>query len=172
MDTKKAEILVQLAQGAKPRKLSDDFDVPYSTIMTWRREMGDSKVKDEVLDVAKADKVVLATVVEGIKEQATDNLPPATAKSMGRKLDQLEEGISSLQLLDTQFHDTIIKLLKWADKQITDDMSMRDWKMLASSIGDLHSAIFSKGGTNINLMQQNNSGSSARVERFKGSFRT
>jgi len=170
-EEKKVRILAELLTGKKPRALAEEYDVHYATVMTWKRESKEQKVESAVLDVAEADADVLHLVTEGIKKQSAEVLPPKQANSVIKKVDELKEGVNSLQLLDTAFHDTIMNLLTWANAQINEDMALKDWKLIANQIGELHSAIFSKGGTTVNMMQQNNSANSSRVETFKGSFR-
>ena len=157
MEDKKVAIKAELITGANARKLAEKYDVHYSTVVKYRNELRDGK--KDAIDVVDADieAPALHLIAEGVK--AKSDLPPKVQKVFEAKVDDIVEGISSLQLLDTEFHKTITKLLDWANNQITDDMAMKDWRMIASQIGDLHTAIFSKG-TTVNVQQNNNTGNS------------
>ena len=154
---KQSAIKAELVTGANPRKLADKYDLHYTTVIKYRNELREGKVESDVIDVANSDAHVLHTVAENIKAQNVEVLPPKGAQAFNDKIDDLVEGVNSLALLDTSFHNTITKLLGWADKQITDDMPLKDWKLIASSVGELHTSIFSKGGVNVNVQQNNGS---------------
>ncbi len=152
---KQSAIKAEIITGANPRKLADKYSVHYTTVIKYRNELRDGVVESEVLDVAASDAHVLHTVAENIKAQNVEVLPPKGAQAFNDKIDDLVEGVNSLALLDTAFHYTITTLLEWANKQITDDMPLKDWKVIASSVGELHTSIFSKGGVNVNVQQNN-----------------
>ena len=153
---KQVAIKAELVAGGNPRKLADKYGVHYTTVIGYRNDLRDGVIDTEVLDVANADAHVLKVVAEEVKTKVADAgaLPPKSLEGFNDKVDDIVEGVSSLQLLDTQFHTTITKLLSWANNQITDDMRLADWRAIASQVGELHTAVFSKG-TTVNVQQNN-----------------
>jgi len=153
---KKVAIQAELITGANPRKLAEKYDIHYTTVIKYRNEQREGVVNTEVLDVADADATVLRVVAEKVKAEVAEVLPPKKAEAFADKVDDLVVGVSSLQLLDTSFHETITKLLNWANAQINDDMSLKEWMAIAGKIGELHTAVFAKGGVSVNVQQNNN----------------
>jgi len=169
---KKTEILAELATGKSPKYLANKYKtVGQVTITKWRNDLREGLVINEILDVAKKDPHVLQMVAEGVKDKVYNSAPIELSIPFGEKVDALVEGVTSLQLLDKAFHHTVTKLLKWADNRITDEMDIKEWKMIAGQIGELHTAIFAKGGTNVNVMQMNGESSNTKVSKFKAGYR-
>ncbi len=158
---KKVAIKAELVTGANPRKLSEKYGVHYTTVIGYRNDLREGTLEAEILDVADADAHVLKVVANEVKKKVADSgaLPPKSMAQFSDKVDDIVEGVSSLQLLETEFHTTITKLLKWANAQITDDMRLADWRAIASQIGELHSKVYSNG-MQVNVQQNNNAGSS------------
>ena len=172
-EEKRVAILAELLVGVDKYDLSGKYEIDVRVITKWERQHKNQSEKDEVVEL---DPVVVATVVNEIKAKAetNENITPKQLDRLGIGLDKLKSGVDSLQLLETDFHNTIMNMLRWANGKINDDMKVSEWTQLVNGITTLHSTLFGKGSsTQINLMQQNgiNVGSSAKVEKFKGGYR-
>ena len=154
---KKIAIKAELVTGANPRKLSERYDIHYSTVITYRNELRNGSKKDDALEVAQTKEVVMAVVAENIKKQTEENLTPKKAAQFNGMVDEIVEGISSFQLLETDLHTTMSSLLKYANNRISDDMDFKEWEKIAFRIGELHKAIYATGGVAVNVQQNNNS---------------
>lgn len=153
-------------------ELSEKHGIHRITIKKWIEAEEKVRIEKGLIDITRIEDSELVTEVIGkVRDKAmiTHNSDKLIAK-----LDNLEEGIQGLALVDAKFHKTIMNLLVWADNQIDDDLAINEWKVLVEHIAKLHSAVFSKGGNNVTVMQQTNAtagGSASEVEKFKGSFR-
>jgi len=173
---KKLAILAEMAKGGKAKELGEKYDVNPLTIGSWMKAQMRQHEKESVVELAHVDPVVLEAVVQDIKDKAA-NSSTSTTKQLDRldkQLDTIQDGVVGVKALETEFHSTMMNLLKWANGKITEEMKVSEWTQLVSGVSGLHSTLFSKGSnTQINLMQQNNAGgSSAKVEKFKNGFRT
>jgi len=157
---KKVAVKAELIAGGNARKLATKYGIHYSTVVGYRNEMREGNSKDVVLEVAETKEVALAVIANNIKEQTEDSLPPKKAQKFNMAVDELVEGVSSLQLLDKSFHKSITGLLSWADNQIDDDMDIKLWEKIAYRIGELHKCVFANEGVSVNVQQNNNSGNS------------
>lgn len=173
IDQKKVAILAELNTGASATELAIKYDVNPMTIGSWRRKQRLEAERVAILEVETVDADVVASVVAGIKEKASDALPPKQYRKLDAQLDKLQEGVTSLQMLDTAFHNSMMNLLEWANDRIQDDMKVSEWTALVNGISVLHNNMFGKGAnTNVNIINSANvGGSSAKVEKFKASFR-
>ncbi len=152
---KKIAIKAELVTGANTRKLATKYDVHYTTVIGYRNELREGNSKDEALAVADVGDVALKVIAENVKAQTIEVLPPKKAEEFNTAVDGLVEGASSLQILDTEFHTTITKLLSWANNQIDDNMDIKTWEKIAYRIGELHKSIFMSGGVQVNVQQNN-----------------
>ena len=170
---KKLAIMAGILKGATAADMGKDYDVSPITIGAWMRESRKESERTKVAEVASVDPVVLEAVVEDIRTKAS-NSSTTTTKQLNRldkELDNLVEGVAGIEMLERGFHTSVMNLLTWANDKISDDMKVSEWTQLVNGISTLHSSIFGRGSaTTINMMQQNNT-SSAKVEKFKGSFR-
>lgn len=170
---KKVAILAELNRGEIAAELAIKYNVNPMTIGKWKREARQAAEKAKVLELEVVEPEVLETVIQEVREKAKSaDLTPKQYRKLDAQLDKVSEGVSSLQMLDTGFHNTMLNLLEWANDRINDDMKVSEWTQLVNGISTLHSTLFSKGATNnINIMQNNTSGNTAKVEKFKGGFR-
>ena len=174
-EQKKKAIMAGMLTGGSATELGEEYNVNPITIGSWMKAHAKTADKDEVLDLKEVDPIALEVIGTEVKRKASDN-PNITTKQLDKfekGVDGIISGVVGLQLLETEFHTLIMKLLKWADKKITDDMKISEWATLVDKITSLHTSLFKTTNTNINLLQQNNGGgvSSAKVEKFKGGYR-
>jgi hypothetical protein len=155
------KVEAELAMGKTPKELSAKYEVPYVTIVNWRKKI-DTEVKD-VNVVTQVDPVVLHSVAEGIKREAP--------RDVAKKIDKLVDGVTSLQTLEPRFHAVVLNLLEAAEEMsMRENLSVKDWKTLGDGIGSLYTSIFNKSGVNVNVMNQTNV-SGEKLSLFKGSLR-
>ena len=162
---KRALALAELKMGATIAEVRDKLDVPYSTILKWRR---DEAKHQETADIADLDPTVVDVVVRESKKKI-ENMPES--EKLAKEFDKVATAVDGMKLLEAGFHDTMMNMLKWANKRITDDMKVSEWSSLVTGVSTLHRAAFGKDGGTVINMQQNNVGSSSEVSKFKQGFR-
>lgn len=174
MEQKRVAILAELLQGETAKDLAIKYDVNPMTIGKWRKEARQKAEQEEAIALTTVEPEVIKSVVEGIKEKAEAN-PNITTKQyikLDVQLEKLKEGVTSLQVLDTAFHDTMLNMLTWANNQISDEMKVSEWTQLVNGIATLHKSIFGKDNVNnVNIVQANNVGGNADTTAFKAGFR-
>ena len=155
-EEKKVAVEAELIVGANPRKLAEKYGIHYTTVIGYRNAMRNNGSNPDVLTLGDADLGLVKAVADKVVSQAVkaDILP----KDKGRaKVDAIVDGVGGLKLLSDEFQDTITKLLHKANSYITDDMKLAEFRQVASTVGELHEKVYSKGGTQVNV-QQNNGG--------------
>jgi transposase-like protein len=174
IEQKKSAILAELLQGEKASELAVKYNVNPMTIGKWKKEAREKAEQEEAVELATIEPEVITAVVDGIKEKAEAN-PNITTKQyikLDTQLDKLKDGVTSLQVLDKAFHETMLNMLTWANNQISDEMKVSDWTQLVNGIATLHKSIFGKDNVNnVNIVQANNVGGDANVASFKAGFR-
>ncbi len=172
---KKKAIMARMLVGGNANEIGEEFNTSPLTINKWMRDELTSDDQDEVIDLISVNPVVLTAVADEVKRKASSSTTITTKQldKLDREIDKVTKGVVGLQMLEAEFHDSIMKMLVWANNKITDDMKISEWTQLVNGISTLHTALFSKGSnTQINLMQNNGGGaSSAKVDKFRGGFR-
>ena len=155
----RAEALLMLDTPAK--EVATRLGIPYQTVQSWKRKL-DTDTKD-VNTVVKVDSTTLHAVADKIRETAPDKI--------ANKVDKLVEGVTSLQTLEPKFHSVVMNLLEAAEEMsMRNDLSVKDWSMLSSGIGQLYANIFNKSGVNVNVLNQTQV-NNEKMQMFKGSMR-
>ncbi len=169
---KKKLIMAEMAIGANVDLLAEKYDVNPMTIGSWRRKA--RLEQEDIVSTTKVDPVVLDAIVLEIKDKAAkSDLTDEELTRVETQLDVAITGVKGLQVLEGKFRDTMIRLLRVANHKIDDEMKLSDWSLMVTKLGELHKTLFSSGDTtNINMLQQNNGGSSTKVEKFKAGYRS
>ena len=174
VDQKRIAILAELSKGAKAAELAERYDVNPMTIGSWRRKARLEAEKADVLEIEEIPPETIKAVVQEVREKAeSSDISKAQYKKLTKELNKIEEGIPSLQLLDTAFHQTMLNLLTFANNQINDDMKISDWRSLVEGISQLHKELFGKDSiNNVNIVQANNTNVNPSTAEFKSGFRS
>ncbi len=155
---KRVAIKAELLLGANSKRLSDSYGIPYATVVKYRTEQREGVGHSDILDLARTDAPLLQAVADGVKTKSAEVLPSATAAVFSGKVDELVSSVTMLHMLENSFHETITKLLSWANLQIRDDMDIKEWVIITDRIGELHTAIFANKGVQVNVQQNNSAG--------------
>lgn len=169
MDEKKVLLLADVAGGLGVRDAAAKYDVHYTTAVKWRNEARKDAENQKVDEVTELSPVALQTIVNEIKEKEPQG------SMVGAQAQEIIEGVDGLQKLNSSFHSVCLKLIKKAEEMLAeDDLKIAEWKMISTTIGELYSNIFNKGGVNIQMMNNNGGDggvSSTSLNLFKGSLK-
>lgn len=155
---KKVAIEAELVTGVAPRKLADKYDVHYTTVLSYRTAMREAGVTNEDIAVlVDTDAGMVRAVAKEITKKAVEAEILPTKDAIAKE-DAIVDGVNGLKTLNTEFQDTITRLLHKANDFISDDMKLSEFRQVAGTVGDLHEKVFSKGGTQVNVQQNNSNG--------------
>ena len=152
----------ELRMGKAAKGLAEKYNISYPTVIGWKRQLDETTTIDEPInELVEVDEQTLVAVADRVKAEA----PEAVKK----KVDKLVSGVTGLQRLDERFHKLVFDILEQAEELLRDeDITPKDWALIANTIGSLYTAIFSKSVTNVNVMNTTNISSEKR-EIFKAS---
>lgn len=175
INQKRVAILAELAKGEIASDLAKKYEVTPNTIGKWKKEARIAAMKEEAVELSAIEPEVLTSVIQEVKNKAESN-PNLTAKQfikIDTQLDKLKEGVTSLQVLDKAFHDTMLNMLMYANERLTDDdIKTSEWTQLVNGIATMHKALFGKDNVNnVNIVQANNGGGDPSIASFKAGFR-
>jgi len=153
----KVDVLAKLNQGTKAKTVAEDLNIPYATVLKWRREYAEAKADGEVASLVNVDSVVVHRVAEQAKEDLAF-LGDETAALV----EATEGKIEGAQLLNIKVQDAAKELAaKISEATNRPGIEARDISLLADALTKLQTSFFNKGATNINVLNQNNMDGSA-----------
>jgi transposase len=157
----RTRIEAELLTGAEPRELEEKYGVPYPTILGWKKKLLKEAPTEDIAELTNATKATLEIVREKAKEEA-----PVVAK----KIDKIIDGVEGLKILEPEFHSVMHKAVKRAHSFIEkDDLTIKEWELITKTLANAYSAIFNKGGTNVNVVQTNLNANQEALSFFKAS---
>jgi len=167
-DELKLRALGLMSTGAEPKDLVNELDVAYPTLLKWRRELKESIETGSITSLIDVDAVLVKETVENLKKSLTD-LAPEQAIAIEGELEPLTKGVDGYQKLSVKLQTVALNLATkigdMADE--TENLSSTDIETLVASLAKLQEAFFNKNGTYIQVLQNNGSGGSEAVSRFK-----
>ena len=165
----RARAIAMLQTGSPIKEVADKLGVSRGIVSKWNRKLRAENEEQLVQDMVKADPATLLLVADKVKDEVAEApLPEKDIKVVQKKVDALVDGAIGLQKIDEKFQTVVYELLAWAEERTKGEMTIKDWSTIASTIGSLYTAIFSKNVTNVNVMNTTNISSEKR-EIFKAS---
>lgn len=155
---KRTAVLAEMNRGAKAIDMANKYDVNPNTISSWVRVAKQEALKAKANELAKVDPVVVETVIQEVKEKASEapNISTAQVETLDASLELLADGVNGLAILDSELQLSLLKAVKWANSKIQRDMKVSEWTQVVDGITKIHSALNVKAGvTQVNI--QNNS---------------
>jgi len=160
MDNKELKIKAELANGGKPRALSEKYGVHYTTVIGYRKQMQEEAEKRKASKLASVDPVAVQVVVDNIPDDA--DIPKVDFQPV-------IEGAKGLGSLESNFQEATKKLLERGMELMDDEkLTPTGWKTLASGIGELYSNIYMNKGTNVQVNNVTNTVSGDGMSMFGG----
>ena len=172
MDETLKQIKVELKLGEKPKKLAGKYEgYSYQKILAIRKKMKEDDNKQDNLTLATIEPKIVKDVINDIKDKIEQDNTPKTANKLIQEIDKVVDNTESLRDLHTNFQNTIKTLLKEANTMaISDDITPKDWSMLATGVSSLYSTLFSNNSTTVQVLNQVNSSGSDGLSMFKSAL--
>jgi len=152
-----------LALGEKPKDIAERTGVAYQKVLSIRKKMEAESDNALVGEAAAISPEVVHTIVEKAREEA----PAAVVK----KLEMVQEGITSLQKLDGDFHQTISKALTKAEELLdSEKLKASEWVSITNALSNAYNNIFNNSGVNVHV-DNSTKVSASSVNMMKGALR-
>ena len=166
MDTKesrelKAKGLIALDVPAK--EIAEKTGVAYQKVLSMKKIMAKEQSNGMIEEARAIDPEVLAVVVEKAKNEA----PTRVVK----QLENIQEGLTGLQILDNEFHTTFSLLLgKAEDFLARDDLKPSVWVSITNALSGAYNNIFNNSGVSVHV-DNSTTVNSSKLSMFKGAMR-
>ena len=146
----KMKIEAELRLGKKAKALSEKYDIPYVTINNWEKKIRKEIADVDVDELLQYDEVTLHHMAEEIKEYAP--LPEA------KKAEKLVKDVVGLKRLEEKTRSTAYSILNQVEAAIAlmEEPNLKELQIAGNIVSTLHTALFNKNSTQINVMNQNN----------------
>lgn len=161
------KVEAQLRLGKTPKELSEKFGLPYITIQNWRKKLEAEVADNDVTTLIQTDEVTLHAMAEEIKAR------PMPVKEMEKSVKVINDAIG-LQRLEEKTRSLSMRILDgvelyMAEESLDHTLDLKTLREAAGIVSTLHSALFNKNTTNVNVMN-NNTVSGEKREIFKSSL--
>ena len=160
----KIKVEAELRLGKSSKEMSDKYDIPYPTVNSWKKKILLAQEEEEIKEVLSYDAVTLHHVVDKLKDEMSLNEAKKAEKLIGNAigLKRLEEKSRTLSYSILNHVEDYFKMRP--------DPKLKELKEAASIVSMLHSALFNKNTTQVNVMNNNNISTEKR-DIFKSSLK-
>ena len=166
------KIEAELRLGKKAKELSEKYSLPYVTIRGWAKKLETTQANDDITILVETDEALLHKMAEEMKKSSPGVIVPMPEQ---RKVDKLVENVIGLQKLEEKSRTVAFSILGSVETYLTEKelqdgkMSLKDLRDAAGIVATLHTAIFSKNVTQVNVLN-NNTVSEEKRSIFKSSL--
>jgi transposase-like protein len=156
------KIEAELRRGKSVKELAEKYGANIATVSLWKRKLKSEQTDSDIDPLMEYDEVTLHGMVTDLEKVA---LPEA------RKAHELVKDVIGLQRLEEKTREVSFSILKSVQEYLSvqDEPSLKDLKEASIIVGTLHTALFSRNTTQVNVLN-NNSISGDRRELFKSSL--
>ena len=161
----RTKVEAELRLGKRPKELSGKYDVPYVTINSWDKKLRTEQADADVDELVEYDEVTLHHMADEIKKSAP--LPEA------KKVDKLVGDVVGLQRLEEKTRSVSFSILNKVEAYlaIQEEPNLKELREAATIVSTIHTALFNRNSTQINVMNNNNISAEKR-DIFKSSLRS
>jgi len=161
-DTIKYKAIVRLHEGAEPKLIAEELDIPYSRVLKYRGELKEAEVSGNLNSLLHMDEAAVELMANELVRDLPVELQPQ-AKAM---TDGVVEGVKGLDALSGEFQRTALYInnrIRTLSMNIEHVSELTD---LTKALCELQNAFFNKQGVQVNI-QNNNGGDAAYGEFLK-----
>ena len=152
-----------LALDVAPKEIAEKTGVAYQKVLSIKKEMLRENSNEQVAEARAISPEVLDIVIERAKEEAP--------KKVIKELEAVQEGLTGLQILDTEFHTTFSFILGKAEEFLArDDLKPSEWVSITNALSGAYTNIFNNSGVNVHV-DNSTTVNSSKLSMFKGSMR-
>ncbi len=160
------KVEAELRLGKPSKDLAQKYSIPYATIRSWAVKLDSAMSDDDVNDILGFDETTLHTVVEDLK-QSKASMPEVA------KVEKLIESVVGLQRLEEKTREISLTILNKVEAFLEqkEEPNLRDLRDAAGIVSTLHTSLFNKNSTQVNVLNNNtNNISTEKREIFKSSL--
>jgi transposase len=160
----RTRVEAELLAGAEPRELAEKYGMAYNTIQLWKKKLFAEKPTEAISDLTHETTATLELIRTKAKEEAP---------TVAGKIDKIIDGVEGLQSLEEEFQATMHKAVMRAKEFLdSDDITIKEWQMITSTLGSAYAALFNSKGTTVNVAQTTVNMEKEAIDFFKASKRT
>jgi len=156
----KYKAIVRLHEGAEPKLIAEELDIPYSRVLKYRGELKEAEVSGNLNSLLHMDEAAVELMATELVRDLPEELQPA-AKAL---TDGVTNGIKGLDSLSGEFQRTALHInnrIRTLSMSIEHVSELTD---LTKALCELQNAFFNKQGVQVNI--QNNNGGDASYGEF------
>ena len=158
-DAIKYKAIVRLHEGAEPKLIAEELNIPYSRVLKYRSELKEAEVSGSLNSLLQMDEAAVDLMANELVRDLPIELQPQ-AKAI---TDGVTNGIKGLDSLSGEFQRTAMHInnrIRTLSMSIEHVSELTD---LTKALCELQNAFFNKQGVQVNI-QNNNGGDSAYSE--------
>jgi hypothetical protein len=146
----RTKIEAELRLGKRPKELAEKYDISYGTISGWNKKIQEEQADADIDTLLEYDEVTLHHMAEEIKEIAP--LPEA------KKVEKLVDDVVGLQRLEEKTRSVSFSILNSVEAYLAvqAEPNLKELKEAATIVSTLHTALFNKNVTQVNVLNNNN----------------
>jgi len=161
------KIEAELRLGKKARELSEKYEVPYVTVNKWRKTITAQQADADIDDLMQYDEVTLHHMAEELKKTGA----PLPAQ---KQVEKAVGDVIGLSRLEEKTRTTAFSILNKVEAalQVMSEPNLKELGQAANIVSTLHTALFNKNTTQVNVLNNNTTNISAeKREIFKSSLK-
>lgn len=153
----KLDALAKLNQGKSPKEVSQELNIPYATILKWRREFNEAQEEDKLRTVINVDSQVINKISQTVKQDLAKVDP-----ELGELVDETLEKLEGAKMLDLKVQNTALELTNKINEAINrPNLAVGEIRVLTESLATIQNSFFNKATVNnLNLIGQDTNGKS------------
>jgi hypothetical protein len=168
-DPIKLGIITRLINGDAAADISASTQVPYPTILRYKRELKLAQEADDVHTLMGLDRAVLDNLVDKVNEEVADS---AIAPQVKTILKKVETNLDSLIDLQDEFKQTAHVLNNRIKIATSEIMHVSELEILTDALCKLQNAFFNKNTTQVNVQNNYDATGNHRYQSFLGDVPT
>ena len=160
------KVEAELRLGKKPKELSEKYEVPYATVISWARKIREEQADADIDELLQYDETTLHHIAEEIKKEAPLPAQKQVEKAVG--------DVIGLGRLEEKTRATAFSILNKVEAalQVMSEPNLKELGQAANIVSTLHTALFNKNTTQVNVLNNNTTNISAeKREIFKSSLK-
>lgn len=155
----KYKAIVRLHEGAEPKVIAEELDIPYSRVLKYRSELKEAEVSGDLHKLLHLD----AAAVDLMANELVRGLPEELQPQAKAITDGVTNGIKGLDTLSGELQRTAMHINNRIRTLSMSIEHVSELGELTKALCELQNAFFNKQGVQVNI-QNNNGGEQAYSE--------
>jgi len=166
----RTRVEAELLSGVEPKDLGTKYDIPYVTVLHWKKKLLAETPTTVVSDLTQQTKASL----EVIRDVAVREAPLVAGK-----IDAIIDGVMGLKELEPEFLTAMTKAVSLAqtfldavDDEGVSTVTINEWKTITTTLAMAYGTLYNKSGTTVNVAQTTVNTDSENLKFFSASKRS